>query len=287
MKIFVNRTIENNLLKSIIFQKQINIFSKSVDKIDFLLYNLSVVIFSPYEKERINMFKCKIADFIIEIDNKYEYSENACRDYLYAGAEKADLRIALSDEEIECEQIPEQNSSRPLMEFTGIYRKFHSFLLDNNACVMHCSLISLDGKGTAFLAPSGTGKTTHTAYWKSLYKEKLVVVNGDKPIIRIINGKIIAYGTPWSGKERWQTNTSAELYNLAFIKRSEKNFVEKISADEALPLLMQQLLVPTEKDKMLTFLDIVNHLLSKCNLYNIYCNMSEEAAKIACETLYS
>ena len=233
------------------------------------------------------MFKCKIADFIIEIDNKYEYSKNACRDYFYTGNEKADLRISLSDEEVENERTPEQNSSLGLMEFTGIYRKLHSFLLDNNACVMHCSLISFCGKGTAFLAPSGTGKTTHTAYWKSLYKEKLVVVNGDKPIIRIIDGKIIAYGTPWSGKENWQTNTSAELYNLAFINRSEKNFVEKISAEQALPLLMQQLLIPTEKDKMLAFLDIVNHLLSKCNLYNIYCNMSLKAAQTACEALYS
>ena len=233
------------------------------------------------------MFKCKIADFIIEIDNKYQYSERACKDYLYTGNEKSDLFISLSDEEIENERTPEYDLSSDVMEFSGIYRKLNDFLLDNNALVMHCSLISLNGKGTAFLALSGTGKSTHTAYWKKLYKEKLVIVNGDKPIIRIINGKIIAYGTPWSGKEKWQTNTSAELYNIAFINRSENNFVKKATSEEALPLLMQQLLIPDDKNKMLAFLDIVNHLLSKCKLYNVYCNMSEEAAEIACKALYS
>ena len=233
------------------------------------------------------MFKCKIADFIIEIDNKYTYSENACRDYLYTGDEKSDLYISLSDAEIEAERIPDKNPPASLMEFSGIYRKLNDFLLDNNSFVMHCALIAFDGKGTAFLALSGTGKSTHTALWKKLYGDRVVIVNGDKPIIRIIDGKIIAYGTPWSGKEGWQTNTSAELCNIAFIKRSKDNLVKKISTDEALPSLMQQLLIPNETDKMLAFLDIVNTLLSKCNLYNIYCNMNDDAAKTACEALYS
>ena len=233
------------------------------------------------------MFKCKIADFIIEIYNKYTYSENACRDYLYIGNEKTDLCISLSDSEIEAERVADRDVPAALMEFSGIYRKLNSFLLDNNAFVMHCSLISFDKKGTAFLALSGTGKSTHTAYWKKLYGDRVVIVNGDKPIIRIKDGKIIAYGTPWSGKEKWQTNTSAELYNIAFINRSEKNFVKKITAGEALPPLMQQLLIPDDKNKMLAFLDIVNILLSNCNLYNIYCNISEDAAKVACAALYS
>ena len=233
------------------------------------------------------MFKCKIADFIIEIDNKYPYSEKVCCDYLYTGDEKCDLHISLSDKEIEAEHLPDQSSSLPLMEFSGIYRKLNDFLLDNNAFVMHCALISYNGKGTAFLALSGTGKSTHTSYWKNLYKEKVVIINGDKPIIRIKDGKAVAYGTPWSGKEGWQANTSAELYNIAFVNRSESNYVREITSDEALPFLMQQLLIPNDKIKMLAFLDIVNHLLSKCKLYNIYCNMSEDAARVACEALYS
>ena len=85
------------------------------------------------------MFKCKIADFIIEIDNKYPYSENACRDYLYTGDEKIDLHISLSDAEIENERIPDKNPPASLMEFSGIYRKLNDFLLNNNAFVMHCS----------------------------------------------------------------------------------------------------------------------------------------------------
>ena len=43
-------------------------------------------------------------------------------------------------------------------------------------------LISFDGQGIAFAAPSGTGKTTHIKLWQRLYGDRVEIINGDKPL---------------------------------------------------------------------------------------------------------
>lgn len=231
------------------------------------------------------MFKCKIADIVVEIHNQFPYTEKACRNYLCSDTEKSDIIIKVNETELENERCENSRISHELLEFTEIYRKLCEAMSRYDGFIMHSSLISIDGDGIAFLAPSGTGKTTHTANWKKAFGERVQIINGDKPIVRIINREVIAYGTPWCGKEKINQNTHTQLKALAFIIRDEKNHIERISSDAALPLLMQQLLIPKEDDEVIKLLDFINILLSKCKLYAIYCTAEEESAIIAYNTI--
>lgn len=70
---------------------------------------------------------------------------------------------------------------------------------DMDTVLLHASVVSLNGKAYVFTAPSGTGKSTHTALWRKLF-EGCKLVNDDNPVIRMEQGTAIAYGSPWSGK---------------------------------------------------------------------------------------
>ncbi len=50
--------------------------------------------------------------------------------------------------------------------------------------MLHASLISFDGKGYAFSAPSGYGKSTHARLWRGYFGSRVLILNGDKPIIK-------------------------------------------------------------------------------------------------------
>ena len=64
---------------------------------------------------------------------------------------------------------------------------------------IHSSCIVADGKAVIFLGESGTGKSTHTRLWRENIPGA-VLLNDDSPIIRVIDGTIWVYGSPWSGK---------------------------------------------------------------------------------------
>ena len=192
--------------------------------------------------------------------------------------------ISLTDEEIDSEGAT-VNVRREVKEFLAIYRRICSRLSDFDAFLIHGVAIDVFGDGYIFCAPSGTGKTTHMRYWSDIFGNNLTVINGDKPIIRLVDGAPIVYGTPWCGKEGLNTNSSATLKNLCFIHRSESNETKEIDTDRAFAQLMSQIQLPDSPMETLSLMALVDKLLSSCKKYDIFCNMSIDSAKTAYETI--
>ena len=85
--------------------------------------------------------------------------------------------------------------------------------------LFHGSAVAVDGIGYLFTAKSGTGKSTHTRLWRELFGERAVMLNDDKPLIKVSENGIIVYGTPWDGKHRLSTNTFVPLKGICFMSK--------------------------------------------------------------------
>ncbi len=222
------------------------------------------------------MFVLGIADLKIGVDNKYDFIENMCKDYIIS-SDVTDFDIVATDEEINAEQT--ENYPLGYLESLAIYRKIAEKITDYNGILMHSAIIKIDDTAIAFLARSGTGKTTHITFWKQMFKDRVSAVNGDKPLIRIIDGKAYAYGTPWAGKENLQTNTKAELKKICFVERAEKNACIPVPGGKTLDRLLNQVYI----DKGYKAFSIMNELMEICDFYVIECNLDISAAKVAYE----
>ena len=66
-------------------------------------------------------------------------------------------------------------------------------------------------------------------------------------------------------------------------RRAEKNEIERISAKEAYPMLLQQVYRPSDILKMQKTLSLVDKLKQGVKLYRLCCNMDISAAKVAYE----
>ena len=91
--------------------------------------------------------------------------------------------------------------------------------------LIHASVVRHAGKAYAFTAKSGTGKSTQVANWMR-YIEGCDIMNDDNPIIRMVDGKPILYGSPWSGKTPCYRNVSADLGAVVLIERGQRNYVD-------------------------------------------------------------
>lgn len=227
------------------------------------------------------MFVIEIANVNIGIDNKYPYLEKLCKDFI---VEKDPLFTVSSTEDEIDESIKNSKllhtNSRGYYESLCVYRKIAQEMVAYDGFLMHGAVIEKDGKGYLFTAPSGTGKTTHTKLWKELYNAEYI--NGDKPIIRLIDGEFYACGTPWRGKECFGKNAMVKLHALCFIERDVNNSIRKLSAREVLLRVFNQLLLPND-DVSDNYYGLIDQLLSNIPCYLLRCNMDEEAAKVAYE----
>ncbi len=228
-------------------------------------------------------FICSIAGLRVRIDNRFPRLERQCRDYIVGGGLPVDIDISLTDAELaeERARATDGNYGDGYIESLAVYRRICSEAPRFDAFLLHGSVIDCAGRGIAFLAPSGVGKTTHTLLWKNEYPSDVTVINGDKPIVRFIDGAPYAFGTPWAGKERLQTNSRVLLSELCFIERGKENRCEEMAPGEAAIRLLGQIYIPREADAAGGAMTLADRLLKSCRAYRVICNTDPQVAREA------
>ena len=233
------------------------------------------------------MITIRLAELTVGIDNRYPFVEKLCRDYLCDDPPLFTVCAAEEDIDREGELIrgdmPEgAKLPRGYLESIVLYREIAKRLPEYDAFVFHGVALSLADGAYLFTAKSGVGTTTHTRLWLARYGELCHVLNGDKPIIREINGVPCVFGTPWQGKENYGTNESAPLRAIAFVHRATQNRAERVEDPSSVILpLLSQAYVPQDGAAAMKVFTIADNILKNTKLFHLYVNMEPEAAEVA------
>ncbi len=230
------------------------------------------------------MFQIEVAGLVIRIDNRFGYLRDFCRDYITDPDRPADIAVAVPEEELQREAAkdPDLFMGDPYHETVAVYKRISNALPAFDAFVMHASTVAVDGKAYCFAAESGTGKSTHTRLWKEVLGDRLTVVNGDKPICRFRDGQLFAFGTPWCGKEGWQTNMSAPVKALCLLERAEENALYPVDAFEVLGELVHHFHLPGGGQvDMPRLMELIDRMVTTVPVYRLRCRNDVSAAEAA------
>ena len=227
------------------------------------------------------MVTIKIAGIPIGIDARFEYTEKYVSEFLSDEAPLFTVSATDAEMDKECEisgvRLPYQ-----YVENVVMYRKIAERLCDFSAVVFHGAILEYDGLAYAVTAHSGVGKTTHTRLWLSEFGDKVRILNGDKPIFRMIDGVPYVCSTPWKGKEGYGYNAMRPLGGIAFLARGAENCSRRVDVDDVSMRFMNQIYI--SKTNVLSIsrsMRIADEMLSKVPLYELECNMDPEAAHVA------
>ena len=225
-----------------------------------------------------------IADLRIDIRNEYPYTTRFCAEYLSKDQQStADIVATVSAEEFDEEKKQSQNFPDGYIENICLYRSMCLQLPHFNRMLLHAAILEYDGNAYAFLGRSGTGKSTHTGLWLQAF-DGAKIVNGDKPILKIDDG-VIAYGTPWMGKEGRGCNTKAPWKGLCFLEHAKENSIRRLSPAEVTSKLFLQILMPTDEDAAVKTLELADRLIQSVPAWLLKCDISEEAVKCSFEEM--
>ncbi len=151
--------------------------------------------------------------------------------------------------------------------------------------LVHASLVRQDGYGYAFVAKSGTGKSTQVSMWLR-HLPNCDLMNDDNPIVRIIDGKPYIYGSPWSGKTPCYRRAKAPLGAITSIVRANCNSVEKLGAIQAFATILPS--CSTMKwDKLIygKTCDTIANLVETTGIYALHCLPNPESAILCNKTI--
>ncbi len=147
----------------------------------------------------------------------------------------------------------------------------------------HASLVSYRGEGVMFTGYSGVGKTTQAELWeKQLGAE---IINGDKVLLRQMDGKFYACGLPWKGSSDYCRNINVPLKAIVVLKQARENRI--FVPDEKTELTMPHIFLPHWDNECLNnALDTFDALVKSVPIYSLECCPDEGAVNLACEVIY-
>lgn len=239
----------------------------------------SIVPVPKDQRQRIRVFDTGNGDTVVDRlnDGGYQYvirdiAGNDCA-LLITNAEFTDCRCAI----VGNNNMLRFGLNNALMLVFAFAGSFHDTLL------IHASLVRHEGYGYAFIAKSGTGKSTQVANWLRTIPN-CDLMNDDNPIIRICDGKPIIYGSPWSGKTPCYRRTSAPLGAVTRIDRAPENFVEQMKPIEAFGSFLPSCsAMKWEKSIYSRICDTVTAVITNTPIYTLHCTAEPESAKVCCK----
>ena len=237
----------------------------------------------------------KIADKIIEIDSLYARVHEYCKDYLVSG-QAHDFSVKTTPEDIvyerernartaELEGRRKYNSSDEYLEELAVYRKIAEKMPDYDTFLFHGSCVAVDNEAYLFAAVSGTGKSTHARLWREYLGERAVMVNDDKPLIRVNDSGVTVFGTPYNGKHRLGKNIAVPLKAVCILERAKENHIHRITFADAYPLLLQQCYRPSDSAALAATLRLIDRMSENTAFWRLGCNMDISAAELAYHTM--
>ena len=220
------------------------------------------------------MKRYKIAGLLVDMDPSGSTLKQAAPYEIPNDGTPADITITL-----DMDRFMRENpayTDRDMAEHIATGILFARKVLDFAGYYVHSSAVICHGKAYLFTAPSGTGKSTHTEKWIRLFGARYL--NDDKPIIRLVDGQWIAYGTPWSGKHDLSSNEGVPLGGIACLRRGEINEIHPMDPAAAIPFLMSQTVYYLTQEQAMKKLDLMEKIIAQVPIWELYCLPDDEAA---------
>lgn len=170
------------------------------------------------------------------------------------------------------------------IEFLALHYHISYALAEKNTLLVHGSVVVADGEAVLFIAPTRTGKSTHTHLWTELLGKRAFILNDDKPVIHIENHTATAFATPW-GDVATPKIRSAPLKALVHLQRGENRIAAAEPGKLLLPLLQASLHGRT-KEETAKLMQLQGDLLRCVSGYSMTCQPDSAAAEMAYNAIF-
>ena len=151
---------------------------------------------------------------------------------------------------------------------------------------LHSSFIRCRGGAILFTAPSGTGKSTQADLWEQYAGAEQI--NGDRSVIRCVDGVWTAFGFPFAGSSGIYRNDSVPIRAIIVLRQAPENTIERLRASEAFRLLYSESAFQRWHDAgHKTVIDRLMQLSQEVPVYLLRCTPDERAVRLLHETVFT
>ena len=153
-----------------------------------------------------------------------------------------------------------------------------------NSFVLHSAYLCHDGEAILFTAPSGGGKSTQAALWEQYRGSR--VINGDRSLLIKQDGVYHAYGWPICGSSGICHNEHYPIKAIVSVQKGPRNSIKRMDYKSSYKKIISELTINYHAPVFVnTALDFIDDLVRNVAIYELTCDISEEAVSCLYEQL--
>lgn len=142
--------------------------------------------------------------------------------------------------------------------------------------VLHTSFVEWNGGAILFTAPSGTGKSTQAELWRTLRSAE--IINGDRAVVRVAGGQVLAEGIPFSGSSQICKNRSLPIKAIVYLAQAPETSISRLNGARAFARIWEGISVNVwDPEDMELVSATVQQVLQSVPVYYLPCTPDETA----------
>ena len=147
-----------------------------------------------------------------------------------------------------------------------------------DSMILHCAYIKYRGTAILFSAPSETGKSTQAGLWEKYRGSE--TVNGDRALLRKIDGRWTACGWPVCGTSEICHPEDIPIHAVAMLRQGKENYVERLSPVQAFTQLYSQITVNQwNREFVQRTVELIEDFVEHVPVWQLTCDISENAVQ--------
>lgn len=158
------------------------------------------------------------------------------------------------------------------------------FFLKRNAVFLHASFVRWRGKALLFTGPKQIGKSTQAELWRRFRSAE--VLNGDRALLRQLEGQWTACGSPFCGTSGICVNAKAPLAALVLLEQAPENRAERAGARDLMRAFLSGCSFDASEEATRRVLDLAAALGGAVPVLRLRCRPDEAAVACLEEALY-
>ena len=165
----------------------------------------------------------------------------------------------------------------PFDWFLGV-SGLHRALLRRDAPILHASYIAHQGGAILFAAPSQTGKSTQAQLWHDHAGAE--IVNGDRALLRRLDGRWHACGFPCSGSSEFCENRTLPLRAIVLLAQGPEDGVEELPLSRQMTGLLSGMQVyPWDQAEVDRAFDLAGLIAREVPVVRLTCTPTRNAVE--------
>ena len=157
-----------------------------------------------------------------------------------------------------------------------VHLGIEDLLIRKNRICLHAACVQTPLGGILFSGPSGIGKSTQADLWCRYRNGRLI--NGDRPILSGVEGKWLAWGSPYAGSSRCYVNESCPITAIVMLEQGRDCVCRRLTKGEAFRAVWSGVTVHDwDPQFALRAMDLVTELIETVPVFRLRCTVGEES----------